>query len=183
RQVAVGIEEYRLDEQQVRIGHEIEQPGFVAFCPANVGDVTNFLARQELQHLALELAERECFLPRSITRAPSDANWTVLGLAGSRSLLEVGQPGTGGQAAAVQPALPHIYMCAFLEAEVEGLTVVVFQGDGANEKLIVCQQHAVFGARLGQILSAELVAATKARASDAAITAHFMGLDDEVHTV
>ena len=57
RQVAICITENRFDEQDIGSAHELDDALAIATLTADIRDVAQALAGNELQHIALELAQ------------------------------------------------------------------------------------------------------------------------------
>jgi len=90
--LSILIEEHGLDEQQISAAKEACKSFPVAWIVRHIGHIADLLSGYELQHLGLQLAERDDPVSRTISRAPVNCDRGIVGRTCAHLFLESGEP-------------------------------------------------------------------------------------------
>ena len=129
------MKERGFDEEDVRFARERSDPSRVVFVIDDVGDVGDLLSGHDLEHRALQLAQRSLDRVCLFVSARGRPDRRFVRRIGEHGFLELAQPRPHGEAFFRQPVLPHVDVTFFLESESETGDFVI-EGRGAHAKAL-----------------------------------------------
>src|SRR5262245_48058913 len=147
RVLAVRVEKYRLDKQEIGIAHELDDPAVVRRVKHDVGDVTELLSTDKLER-RLQGCKRNDLLVHAVRLLPPNADRGVVGRAFERGALELREPRAGLESHLRKTVLPHIDVRFLLDRKPEAWSAVIEQRT-ADAEVSFIHDHAVCDAAVG----------------------------------
>src|SRR5436309_2868977 len=163
----------------------MREPGdalHVALTEQHVGDVADFFARHDMQHLRFQFAQRQPALLRFPAFLPPRTKRDVVGLARDHRRLELTHPWPDRQAHLGQAVLPHVDVHLFLDREAEAHDAVI-ERHGAHAKCRLVDQYALARFARAELFASEGFATAKTNLAQPASGVELARVDGEVGIV